>query len=197
MTLVQISALSSHASAMPPAPTPHHSAGEPRRSRLLVRVCVRPQLRATRQASSTSRCAVTPLREDTSLRTMKIACSKSSVSGESTTMTRLDVPLTNVQHLPAENVLRPVCPARRALYRGAQNFPPRSHLLQAPAVPRKIQRKNARVVRPAAAVQAVGQNCGDELLGVLPLPARKQVLQPLVVRAVGHAVGHHDEKTPR
>ena len=94
MTMLQIRALKSHASAMPPAPTPHHSAGEPRSSRFLVRVCVRPQLRATRQASSTSRCAVTPLRPAASFRTMKIACSKSSVSGESTTMTLRDVPLT-------------------------------------------------------------------------------------------------------
>ena len=120
-----MSALSSHARAMPPAPTPHHSAGEPRRRRLFVRVCVRPQLRATRQASSTSFCAVTPLRVDTSLRTMKIACSNSSVSGESTTMTRLDVPLTNTAHLPAEKCSKGSMPRVRGAIPRAANFPMR------------------------------------------------------------------------
>ena len=118
----QMSMLKSHASAMPPAPTQPHSTGEPRRRMLRRHVAVRPQVRATRHASSTSRCAVTPFRFTASLRTMNIACSKSSVSGESTTITRRDVPLTMQQHLPMEKHSASSMPAAARAMRCGEIF---------------------------------------------------------------------------
>ena len=71
----QIGTLTSHVSAIQPAPIALQKSGVPLRKRLRPEVgCERLQLRATRHASSTSCCEVTPPRCIASLRTIKIAC---------------------------------------------------------------------------------------------------------------------------
>lgn len=178
-----MSTLSNHASAMPPAPMQPHSAGEPRLKKLrLLHVAVRPQVRATRQASSTNRCAVTPFRFMASLRTMKMACSKSSVSGESTTITLRDVPLTILKAAPPDGKTFCLQYARRGgRYTGRAKIFAHSNRLRAARILGNVERQNTRVVRAAALFHTVGQNRRDKLLWIMPLPAREQVLQPLVV----------------
>ena len=82
----------SHAAPTNPPPSPAVIHGR-KRFHALSALRSSVQFRATRRASCTSARAVTPSRK-ASLRTMKIACSKSFWSGESITTTCLDMPFT-------------------------------------------------------------------------------------------------------
>ena len=117
-----------------------------------------------------------------SLRTMKMACSKSSVSGESTTITLRDVPLTILKAAPPDGKTFCFQYARRgARYAVRRNFLLRSDLLRAGKLLRNVEHQDPGVVRAAALFHTVGQDRRDELLGIMSLPACKQVLQPFVV----------------
>ena len=151
-----------------------HSAGEPRLKKLrLLHVAVRPQVRATRQASSTNRCAVTPFRFMASLRTMKMACSKSSVSGESTTITLRDVPLTILKAAPPDGKTFCLQYARRGgRYTGRAKIfaafrPPARRLnpreCRAPEHPRRPCRRAFPYCRPESPRRAAGDHVPPSL----------------------------------
>ena len=88
-------------------------------------------------------------------------------------------------------------PAAAGAIREERKFLLRSDRLRAARILGNVERQNTSVVRAAALFHTVGQDRRDELLGIMSLPACKQVLQPFVVKRVGHAVGEHYEKAPR
>ena len=100
-------------------------------------------------------------------------------------------------------------PAAAGAIREELKFLLRSDRLRAARILGNVERQNTRVVRAAALIHTVGQNRRDKLLGIMPLPACKQVLQPFVVKRVGHAVasgggepsckpaGRHEQVTRR
>ena len=158
--LVQSSTLKSQVSAVIPAPTALQKTGllcsppfpEP---------CERLHERATRHASSTSCCAVTPPRFIASLRTIKIACSKRSVSGESTTITRRDVPLTTLHHSFARFARYEYARAARRLY-GMQNFLCAFFLHLRNLICftlRQVQCQHALIISLRRALNTFGKNC--------------------------------------
>ena len=72
-------------------------------------------------------------------------------------------------------------PAAAGAIREERKFLLRSDRLRAARILGNVERQNTSVVRAAALFHTVGQDRRDELLGIMSLPARKQVLQPLVV----------------
>lgn len=72
-------------------------------------------------------------------------------------------------------------PAAAGAIREERKFLLRSDRLRAARILGNVERQNTSVVRAAALFHTVGQDRRDELLGIMPLPACKQVLQPFVV----------------
>ena len=72
-------------------------------------------------------------------------------------------------------------PAAAGAIREKRKFLLRSDRLRAARILGNVERQNTSVVRAAALFHTVGQDRRDELLGIMPLPACKQVLQPFVV----------------
>ena len=72
-------------------------------------------------------------------------------------------------------------PAAAGAIREERKFLLRSDRLRAARILGNVERQNTSVVRAAALFHTVGQDRRDELLGIMSLPACKQVLQPLVV----------------
>ena len=59
---------------------------------------------------------------------------------------------------------------------------------------RQVQAHGAAVVVPLPPLVALPQHQGHQHVGVVSLPPRQQILEPLVVAAVGHAVADHEEE---
>ena len=75
-------------------------------------------------------------------------------------------------------------PAAAGAIREERKFLLRSDRLRAARILGNVERQNTRVVRAAALFHTVGQDRCDELLGIMSLPACKQVLQPFVVKSL-------------
>ena len=157
------SATVSHTRPMADAPSSADRTGERSFQRRPPRL-LPAQFFATRRASSTSCRDVTP-RPAASLRTMKIACSKNRGSGESTTTTRLETPLTIRSRTPC-------------LFSSISSFTGRRTFYTSAAIPAALPRRTdaapartgRRCRRPGCRIPAGSPRPAS---GDLPLPSRR------------------------
>ena len=68
------------------------------------------------------------------------------------------------------------------------------HLPPSPSLRGKVQAQRTAVVISPPPLVRLPENQAGQHIGVLPLPARQQVLDPLVVPGIGHAVADHQQE---